>query len=95
MIITIDWQEVDIVIEWSKQDAVYVSWFPELPGCNGRGATVDEAVAQSRAAASALFASRRNEALGEVLEMLGGTADITEEDMKQVEDEWREHGLIK
>ena len=44
---------------------------------------------------AALEQERRRPAMGELLEMLGGTDDITGTDIKKIEDEWREVGLTR
>jgi hypothetical protein len=42
----------------------------------------------------ALEKARRDEAFDKALEAVGGTADITEQDLENVYAEWREHGLL-
>lgn len=58
------------------------------------GQAKQRALSLSAVFSTALEKARRDEAFDKALEAVGGTADITEQDLESVYAEWRAHGLI-
>ncbi len=50
-----------IVLEWSDEDAAFVSRVPALPGCAAHGKTAEEAAREARRAAEAMLAVLRED----------------------------------